>query len=180
MEDGDTDFRQDTADDGSFSEGAGSTLRVEKAQISVSFEQKERQRERTHLAQREQDPLEEGRRLVDGLLERHVRMHAELVRLAPNLLADLLEQNLLVELLALLGVEVRSEDARRGVRCVRGPVFWVGEHEESRPHGERRENLEGFGEGSGLVAAEEVADSVKGSKWVSGKRERESLRTHLV
>lgn len=106
---------------------------------------------KTYLAKREQDPLEERRRFINTLLERHISMHAKLVTLPANLFPHFLEQDLLVEALGLLGVQVGREEPRGRVRRVRGPVLWVREHHESGPHGERREDLECFGEGPRLV-----------------------------
>lgn len=79
-------------------------------------------------------------------------MHVQLVRLSRNLFSNLLQQDLLVELLRLLRVEIGCEDTSGGVGCVGGPVLGHGEHEERWPHRERREDLEGFGEGTRFVA----------------------------
>ena len=160
VQDGDADLGQDRAEDGRLAQGAGAALRAEEAGVSCRARERgggRRKREERHLAQREQEALEERRGLVDGLLERHVRVHAQLARLA-NLLAHLFEQDLLVELLALLRVEVGRKDARRGVRRVRRPRLGVGEHDERGPHGQRREDLERLGERARLVPRQELAD----------------------
>jgi len=88
-------------------------------------------------------------------------VHAQLVALARNLLANFLQQDLLIELLALLGVEIGCEDASRGVGGVWCPVLGHGQHEEGGPHAQGGEDLEGFGERTRLVAREKTADPVK-------------------
>lgn len=115
-------------------------------------------KELTHLAQREQNPLEESGGFVYTLLERHVRLHAQPVPLSCNLFPHLAQEDLLVELQAHLRVQITGKDLGRGERRVRCPIFRRGEHEQGGPHGQGGEDLESFGERTRLVAREKVAD----------------------
>ena len=72
--------------------------------------------------------------------------------------ADLFEENLLVVLLTLLRVQIGCKDPSGGVGRMGCPRLRVGQHDELRPHRQRRQDLEGLGERSRLVSTQELSD----------------------
>jgi len=112
---------------------------------------------RTYFAKGEKETLEESCRLVNRLLQSHVGLYREFPCLS-NLFSHLFQQDLLVELLTLFRVEIGGEDTSSGVGSVRCPGFRIRDHDESRPHGEGREDLEGFRKRTGFVSTQEFSD----------------------
>lgn len=89
---------------------------------------------RTHLAQREQDPLEPSRRLIKPLLQRLIQLHIQLSPFTPlatlsihHVIPDFLQEDPLEEDLDLGRFQVGHEDLGTGVGRVRGPGGRLGE-----------------------------------------------------
>ena len=108
----------------------------------------------THVAEGEEDTLEEGCRLVEGLLECLVQLVVELAPVLAHVVSHTLEQDTTEEDGRLLGLEVGDKDLGGGKGGVRGPVGGGGEGEQTSPLGEGGEELERFGKRSGTVARE--------------------------
>lgn len=116
------------------------------------------QRACTRLHQREEEPLEEAGRFVEGLFQRVVYVYVQFFGFV-DVVADAVEEDGVDEFLGDEGF-AGDEDAGGGVDSVGGPVFGLGDFEEGLPLGEGWEYFEGFGERAGFVAGEEEADSV--------------------
>jgi hypothetical protein len=101
-----------------------------------------------YLEHRKHNPLEESTGLENGAAERLVivRMQcaAALVRALAHVLPDGVEQDALEEDARLRRLHLRNEDARRRMRCLRGPLLWPCECKDARPRGQGRDDLEWF------------------------------------
>ena len=133
MQHGDGDLCDNRGDDGGFALGAA-----------------------TLCQHGEDDALEEGAGLVQGLLEGVVQVDVELLRLG-DVRLDRGEEDGVEEDLRVVGLR-RDEDAGRGVHGVGGPVLRASDAQEGLPGGDGGEDLEGLGELAGLVAREDEAD----------------------
>ena len=133
VEDRDGDFGDDGGDDDGVALGAGSVCE-----------------------HGEDDAFEEGAGLVEGFLERAVQVYVELMGFLDVVLYSGEEDGVEEDL---CGLRLRGdEDAGRGEHGVGCPVLWACDAEECLPGGNCGEDLEGFGELAGLVAAHDQAD----------------------
>ena len=130
----------------------------------------------THLAQREQDPLEPSGGLVKPLFQRFIKLNIQLASLAAlpalavhHVIPDLFQQDPFEKDLHLGGFQVGYKDLGARVRRVRGPCGGLGEGEELGPVWQGRENLQRSRERSRLVSREQDADPVRTCEWNVGK-----------
>ena len=113
----------------------------------------------THVAEGEEDTLEEGCGLVERLLEGLVQLVVELASVLAHVVTHTLEQDTTQENGRLFRLEVGDKDLGGGKGGVRGPVGRGGEREQTGPLGKGGKELEGLGKGSGTVAGEKLSDS---------------------
>ena len=96
------------------------------------------------LAKRQENSLEKGGGLVDGLFEGHVVVVVEFL-VGVNVGPDAVEQHQVVEPLSHLGIQVGSKDAGCGKHGLRGPHVWARQIQDFFPIAKGRNNLEGLG-----------------------------------
>ena len=106
-------------------------------------------------AEGQEDALEEGGRLEEGLLEGHVQVEVEALVLG-YVVADAREEDQVVEVLGLGRAQVGGEDLGGLKHGRRRPVFGLGEAQDLLPVAQGRDDLEGLGEFPRAVLGENL------------------------
>ena len=134
MEHGDAGLGQGAGDDEGLAEGAASAP-----------------------AEGQEDALEEGGRLEEGLLEDHVQVEVEALVLG-YIVSDAREEDQVVEVLGHGRAQVGGEDLGGLKHGRRRPVFGLGEAQDLLPVAQGRDDLEGLGEFHRAVLGENLGD----------------------
>ena len=123
----------------------------------------------THLAEREQDTLEERCRLIQRLLERLVQVHVQFAHVFPHVFPDIVEQHTLEEHSHFCRFQIRHKDLGTGERRMRRPLGRLSEGQELRPMRQRRKNFERFWQRTRLVSRKQEPDSGRSANELSGQ-----------
>jgi len=123
----------------------------------------------THLAEREQDTLEERCRLIQRLLERLVQVHVQFAHVLPHVFSDIVEQNTLQEHSHFCRFQIRHKNLGTGERRMRRPFGRLSKRQELRPMRQRREDFERFWQRTRFVSRKQEADSGRSAEELSGQ-----------